>query len=79
MSVTDAIETLKAAGAVFVLPDQSRHFSLRSAAEKLDCSVKYLREHLAEFPNAWRLSGGELRIPASDIEAWIKARRVFEK
>ena len=72
----DLIKELQRAGVVFVLPDAARHFSLSAAAEKLDCSPKYLREHLAEFPNAWRMSGGELRIPAGDIEAWIAARRL---
>jgi hypothetical protein len=79
VSLPEAISTLQAAGAVFVLPEQVRHYSLGSAAEKLDCSVKYLREHLDEFPSAWRMSGGEIRIPAADIEAWIASRRIFRK
>ena len=80
MSVPEAIKVLQQAGAVFAPPAvESRHFSLSSAAARLDCSVKYLREHLHEFPGVWRMSGGEIRIPQDDLEAWVAARRIFVK
>ena len=62
----EAIKLLTAAGAVIALPSQ-RHLSLRSAAAELDCGVSWLREHMAEFPNAWRMPGGELRVPSGDV------------
>jgi hypothetical protein len=63
-----AIATLSEAGAVFSIPP-GRHLSLAQAGARLDCSAKYLREHLREFPNAWRLPGGEIRIPERDVDA----------
>lgn len=65
-SLRDAIRLLTAAGATISLPSQ-RHLSLRSAAAELDCGVTWLREHIAEFPNAWRMPGGELRVPSGDV------------
>jgi hypothetical protein len=61
-----AIRVLTAAGAQIVLPSQ-RHFSLGNAAQMLDCSKGWIREHLGEFPNAWRMPGGELRVPEQDV------------
>lgn len=58
--------------------EQQRHLSLGSAAARLDCSVDYLRDHLDEFPNAWRMPGGEIRIPVRDIEALARARRFLQ-
>lgn len=53
-----------------------RHLSVRETALRLDCSPKYIREHLILFPNAWRMEGGELRIPSRDIEAMIAKRKI---
>lgn len=64
--IADAVRLLTEAGAVFSLPSQ-RHFSLGNAARQLDCSKGWLREHLTEFPHAWRMPGGELRVPENDI------------
>ena len=64
MSVAEAISTLERAG--FTV---SQHLCLRAAAARLDFSVDWVRDHLDEFPNAWRAPGGELRIPMRDIEA----------
>lgn len=68
MSVAEAIKTLTDAGATVVVRSQA-HLSLTAAAKKLDCSVSYLRDHKQEFPNLWRMPGGELRIPERDVEA----------
>ena len=59
MSVSDALEVLRGAGVVVSLPENLKHYSLKTAAERLDCSPRYLRDHLDEFPNVWRMSGGE--------------------
>ncbi len=78
MSVEQAIRTLQEAGAVFSISVGEGHLSLGEAARRLDCSVKYLREHLNEFPNAWRMPGGELRVPAKDVEA-LAARNKLKR
>jgi len=76
--VVTALRVLRDAGAVLVVPGQ-RHLSLGEAARLLDCSTKYLREHLVDFPNAWRMPGGEIRIPAGDIDGLAKRGRFFSK
>jgi hypothetical protein len=80
-NVEQAIRVLTAAGAVVVM-DQP-HYSVGNAARKLDCSKGWIREHLHEFPNAWRMPGtggvGELRIPARDIEALAKRQRLLRQ
>ncbi len=79
MSVGEVIEALKASGVV-VQVGPARSFSLESTAERLEVSTRWVRDHLAEFPNRWRLPGagdcGEWRIPAGDIEALQERRRV---
>lgn len=75
MELEDAIKTLAKAGAVFSLPT-TKHLSLPEAAKRLDCSTKWVREHKHEFPNAWRMPGGELRIPESDVEALAKRNKL---
>lgn len=68
MDLKDAIHALTTAGAVFSLPP-SKHLSLAETARRLDCSVGWVREHKHEFPNIWRMPGGELRVPERDVEA----------
>lgn len=79
MELTDAIHALAKAGVALALP-QPRHLSLAQAAEVLDVKPTWVREHLAEFPNAWRLpaagQSGELRIPISDVQALAKRRKL---
>ena len=67
MTVQKAIRVLTDAGAFFSVPS-GKHLCLKAAAAKLDCSAQYVRTHLAEFPNAWRMPGGELRVPERDVE-----------
>ncbi len=78
MSVDQAIATLKDAGAVFCVSVGEGHLSLAEASRRLDCSTRWVRNHLAEFPNAWRMPGGELRIPARDVEA-LAARNKLKR
>ena len=75
LTVGQAFAVLRDAGAVFSLPVAS-HLSVSEAAARLDFSVRWIKEHIAEFPNAWRAPGGELRIPARDIEALAKRCRL---
>jgi len=65
--LAEAIRLLTQAGAIISLPTQ-RHFSVGNAAQQLDCSKGWVREHLTEFPHAWRMPGGELRIPEGDLQ-----------
>lgn len=75
MDLKEAIEVLSRAGAVFSVPN-SAHLSIEQAAKRLDCSTTWLRRHKQEFPNAWRLPGGELRFPEADVEALAKRNRL---
>lgn len=75
MTVREAIRVLTEAGAVFSVP-AAKHLSLAAVGTKLDCSARYVREHLAEFPNAWRMPGGELRVPEGDVEELAKRGNV---
>jgi len=75
MDLKDAIKEFTAAGGTIVLPPES-HLSLAAAAKRLDCSISYLRDHKHEFPNLWRMPGGELRIPERDVEALAKRNKV---
>lgn len=78
MSVEQAIKTLQEAGAVFSVSVGEGHLSLGEASRRLDCSTRWIREHLSEFPNAWRMPGGELRIPAKDVES-LAARNKLKR
>lgn len=75
LDVAAAVRLLTQAGAVFSLPP-AQHLSVGEAAARLDFSARWVKEHLDEFPHAWRAPGGELRIPARDIEAMAKRCRI---
>lgn len=83
MDIAEAIQSLRAAGAVVMLPEPERRaLSLREAARVLSVSVDWFRDHLDEFPNAFRLpgggrNGGELRIPARDLQSFERRCRVL--
>ena len=66
MSEIDAIQTLHRLAAVF---EQKRNLSLACTAARLSVSVGYVRAHLNSFPGAFRLPGGDIRIPARDLDA----------
>lgn len=86
MSLDKAIEALTAAGAVFILKTADGSLSVDAASKRLDVGKNWIRDHLEEFPNAWRLPArsagernvGELRIPVRDIEA-LEARQRLRK
>lgn len=75
MSEAEAIKLFQKCAEIF---EAKRHLSLAAVAARIDMSPKYVREHLADFPNAWRLPGGEIRIPTRDVEALERARRIFQ-
>lgn len=76
MELKDAIQALVDAGAIFSLPESSQHLSIGEAARRLDCSEDWVRRHKHEFPNCWRMPGGELRFPEGDIQAMAKRCRL---
>jgi len=82
MTVQEAIRVLTDAGAVFLLPQiERKSLSLSEAGERLGFSGEWVREHLNEFPNAWRApgggaNGGELRIPVRDLDAFERRLRL---
>lgn len=71
ITIEQAIKVLTDAGAVVSTPARN-HLCLKAVAARLDCSAIYVRKHLGEFPNAWRMPGGELRIPERDVENLAK-------
>lgn len=76
MSEAEAVKLLQKCAGLF---DDKRQLSLGAVAVRLDCSVDWVRAHLSEFPNAWRMPGGELRIPVSDVNALARGRRLHKK
>ena len=86
MELSEAISELTRAGAVFAVPAASGSLSLSLAAQRLDVSPSWVRQHLEEFPGAWRLPAGsrgdrnvgELRIPVRDLEA-LEKRQALRK
>jgi len=66
MSVQEAIQTLVNAG--LATTPARRFFSVQTTAGLLDCSTRWVKDHLAVFPGAFRLPGGEWRIPAADVD-----------
>ena len=68
-TLEEAARVFSTAGAVILLPGARRSFSLQTVAARLEVSARWVRKHLAEFPGAFRLPGGELRIPESDVMA----------
>ncbi len=66
-------------GAVVLLPGARRSFCIASVAAQLDVSKDWVKDHLHEFPNRYRLpgggqNGGEWRIPAKDLDAFEERR-----
>ena len=79
MDLNEFLKHMASHGIQVMLP-ASKHLSLGEAAKVLDVSATWVREHLSEFPNAWRLPGagrcGEWRIPSRDIDALAASRRL---
>ena len=78
MTLREAIRVLADAGAVFSVPP-GKHLCLAAVADKLDCSRQWVRKHLRGFPNAWRMPGGELRVPERDVEELAKRRKLTRR
>lgn len=81
--VLRAIQVLTSIGAVFSVPESKGSLPLDQAGARLGFSADWVREHLAEFPNAWRApgggrNGGELRIPVRDLDAFER-RQVIQR
>lgn len=96
VSLTAALAALKAAGArVFcVLPGSKLDLSpddavsLAEAARRLDVAEKWVRKHINEFPNRFRLPAGarvtatgegrnvgEWRIPVADLASFKERQK----
>jgi len=73
--ITQAVETLRAAGWTFVVPSNIRYYSVHETAAALRVNPKWVKEHLDDFPNAMRLPGGQLRIPFSAIQSFASNHR----
>lgn len=73
-----AVKTLLAAGWP-VVPQE--HLTIDQLCAKIGVKRTWVRTHLHEFPNRWRLSGacGEWRFPVSDVDAYTERRRVFSR
>lgn len=91
LELAAAIATLAAAGARFfcVLPEEGDSLGLADAGRRIGVSSDWIRSHLSEFPNAWRLPAGErrtatgegrnvgeLRIPVADLNAFQQRQRL---
>jgi hypothetical protein len=76
--IVHAVDTLTMAGARFTLEPGHpvRVVSAAAAAEVLDVSVAWVRDHMEEFPGAVRLPGGLVRIPVRDLEALLARNRL---
>lgn len=83
MELQTLIQSLRDAGLVIQERPQPerRAYSLGECALALGVSVDWMRDHLHEFPNAYRLpgggNGGALRIPVRDLDAFEKRRRIL--
>lgn len=79
LELTGLVNTLREVGIPIVV--ESGHLAaLRSvsraeAAELLGMSVTWIRQHEGEFPNRWK-AGEDVRIPVSDLTAYVQRRRV---
>lgn len=78
------LEVLARAGVQLVLPESVGALGVSAAAARLDVGKDWIRTHLEEFPNWYRLpaasSGlrqpsGEIRIPIRDLDAFEARRR----
>lgn len=89
LSLHEALLALTKAGArVFCVLPEDEALRLPDAARRLGVSVDWMRDHLSEFPNVFRLPAGEiktrtggrnigeLRFPASDITAFQQRQRL---
>jgi predicted ArsR family transcriptional regulator len=89
LDIAEAVALLNAARAVFLdFTTDDDSLRLPAVAKRLGVGTDWVREHLSEFPNAWRLPAGEiirngegrnvgeLRIPVKDIRAFEQRQRI---
>ena len=82
MDIFEAIDVMTKAGAVVLGPFRITSVSLEVAGASLGFSADWVRDHIDEFPNAWRApggrrtNGGELRVPLEDLSAFVKRQRI---
>lgn len=80
--LAQAIQLLTSHGAVFCEPRVVRGaYCIAQVAQELSVARGWVRDHLEEFPNRFRLpgggqNGGEWRIPIRDVDAFQERRRV---
>jgi hypothetical protein len=79
-----ALETLGDVGALLVVPESVagrvlEYVSLTTAARMFEMSIDYFRNHLEEFPNTIKASGGDIRIAVKDLEAWSDRQRIQKR
>lgn len=88
MNLAAAVAELARAGVAFVLPAELGDLSLAHAAAELDVARDWLVDHIAEFPNAYRLPAGssaigqprgEWRIPKADIAAFRTRQQALRR
>ncbi len=70
MSVQEAIQVL--VDEAVAVPPGRRHLRVAQVAELLAVSDKWVRAHLDEFPRAWKMRGGDIRVPQADVDALVK-------
>jgi len=81
--IAGALAVLAEAGCEIVAPrPRVRLFSMQATAEALGVSVRWVRDHLEEFPGAINIGYGtrrEVRIPEGDLLAFVGRRRFLLK
>lgn len=82
--VAGALEVLQRAGfslvqssAIQAQQEPWRALTVGQVAERLACSEDWVRANLREFKGAFRL-GSAIRVPAADVEAVARRRRIFD-
>ena len=73
MNEADAIQLFQRCAGIF---EAKRSLTIAAVAARLDCSTCFIRRNLDAFPNAFRLPGGDIRIPARDVVALELERKI---
>lgn len=81
--VTGLIKTMARLGMAVTLPSGTGALGVLLAARRLDVSTDWIKAHLDEFPNWYRLPAGsgplgnvgEIRIPVRDLDAFELRRK----
>ena len=73
--IASAADTLRAAGFVIAVQPALQLLTPEETARVLKVHVKWVKCYSKEFPGILRLPGGHLRIPASDLRAFLARGR----